>query len=311
MRTLSLLLALVAGQDAARPLPTRAKVRSVVAFKSWARDLRQIPSTVIDVGVLRDIPYTSYRSGGYEVNVYGDPAAPCCVEVGIHGDLLSKPEAKKDCLGLMNSLFEDPEDRKLLAALKLDVDKQERKGLTFEVTPPTAEDAYGGWWISVYDEPLLDASRATKEELKAISTTREDVKKAEAAKTENPLPVDPETEGKWSGGDLEKARKLKDVPEEKQKVYAPSYTRKNGKYVPDRSEDDTGYILFICANSGKHEDMEVILKTCPSCSKESTFFWDTERKCFICFKCGEGYDNALVKCPTCGTPPRRVRTKHR
>ncbi len=297
---------------AARPLPDRTRCRQVTAGRPWARDLKQIPSTVIDKGVLRHVPYTSYRAGEYELNVYGDPAAPAGFEIGIHGDLLKRVEAKKNCFDLVAGLLDDPADRLLAASLKQDVDKKARGALTFEVTPPTAEDAYGGWWVSVYSEAALDRSRATPQELAKITTTRQDVKLSDAAKREAaPLPVDPVTQGRWGAEDLASARSRKDVPEEKQAVYAPAYSRKGGVYVPDRTIDDTGYILFICANSDRHEDREEILKVCPVCRKDDTFFWDNDRKCFISFQCGAPYDNALVKCTICGRPPKRVRTKHK
>ncbi len=315
MRTIAFALLLVgfARQgDAGRPLPDRTRCRQAAAAKAWARDLRQIPSTVIDKGVLRNVPYTSYRAGEYELNVYGDPSAPAGFEIGIHKELLKSAAAKKNCFDLVAGLLADAADRALLATLKQDADKKIRAGITFEVTPPTAEDAYGGWWVSVYSEPALDRSRASATELEKITVTRQDVKRIdEGAKGGSPLPVDPLTQGRWAADDLSGARSRKDVPEEKQAVYAPAYSRKNGAYVPDRTEDDTGYILFVCANSDKHEDREEILKLCTTCKKDETFFWDLEKKCFVGFQCGNPYDNALVKCTLCGRVPKRVRTKHR
>ena len=298
--------------QSARKFPNRTRCRQAAALKPWGRDLAQIPSTVIDKGVLRDVPYTSYRAGDYELNVYGDPAAPAGFEIGIHKETIKSDAAKKNCFDLISQLLDDPADRAVLASLKKDIDKKVRAGVTFEVTPPTAEDAYGGWWVSVYDEAVLDRSRATPKELEKITTTRENVKAADAGTKENlPFPVDASTQGKWDSQDLTKARTRKDVPEEKQAVYKPVFSRKDGAYVPDRTADDTGYILFICANSDKHEDKEEIFKTCPTCKKDDTFFWDNDKKCFIAFTCGSPYDNALVKCPTCGKVPKRVRTKHK
>jgi len=314
--TLSAALILVAAGLAtqaasAQALPSRAKCRAAAAAKPWAKDFKQIPSTVIDKGVLRDIPYLSYRAGNYELNVYGDPAAPACFEIGIHKELLQGTEARKNGLDLVSSLLDDPEDRKLLASLKPAGEKKVRNGITYEITPPTAEDAYGGWWVSVYNEPLLNTSRATPEELSAITTKRTDVQRAVAvADAKTPYAVDSSTQGRWASGDLADARKSKDVPEEKQAVYAPAFSKKNGRYVPDRTVDDTGYILFICLGSDKHEDMEVIFRECPACKKHDTFFWDTEKKCFIAFTCGTPYENAMIKCPTCGKVPTRVRIKH-
>jgi len=310
---LAVLAACPAPQAAPTPkFPSRARCRSAAAAKPWAKNFGQIPSTVIDKGVLRWVPYTSYRAGEYELNVYGDPTAPAGYEIGIHKDLLTSAAAKKNCFDLINGLLDDPADRALLASLNQEIDKKVSNGVTFEITPPTAEDAYGGWWISVYSEPLLDRSRATPKELEKITTTRGALKAADAEKKESlPLPVDSSTQGKWASEDLSSARKLKDTPEDKQAVYSPTFSRKEGKYVPDRTVDDTGYIMFICANSDKHEDKEEIFKTCPTCKKDDTFFWDNDKKCFIAFTCGSPYDNALVKCPTCGKVPKRVRTKHK
>lgn len=302
MKILLPLLLLLPQANPARPLPTRAKARAAAANAFWGKTLAQIPSTVIDKGVLRNIPYLSYRSGDFELNIYGDPAAPAGVELGIHKDTLRSPTAKKACVDFLGGLL-DPADRALLASLKMDVDKKVRDGLTFEITPPTAEDAYGGWWVSVYDEKALDRSRASEDEMAKITTTRTAVKDAKPAAGE--LDVDGATQGKWASGDLAHARAGSE------KVYSPTISKRDGKYVPDRSVDDTGYILFICANSSKHEDMEVIQKACPACKADDTFFWDGTRSTFIGFKCGEVYDNALVKCGVCGAKPRKVRTKHK
>jgi endogenous inhibitor of DNA gyrase (YacG/DUF329 family) len=309
---LVLLAAGLATQAAtAQTLPSRALCRKAASSTAWGKDLKQIPSTVIDKGVLRDIPYLSYRAGNYELNVYGDPAAPACFEIGIHKELLQSAAARKNCVDLIASLLSDPEDRSLLASLKPAGEKKVRNGITYEITPPTAEDAYGGWWVSVYNEPLLDKSRATPEELSAITTKRTDVQRAgAAADAKAPYAVDSSTQGRWASADLADARKSKDVPEEKQAVYAPTFSKKDGKYVPDRTVDDTGYIMFICANSDKHDDQEEIFKTCPACKKTDTFYWDNEKKVFIAFTCGTPYDNALIKCPTCGKVPTRVRVKH-
>ena len=57
------------------------------------------------------------------------------------------------------ALLADADDRNALKALNLDKDKQTRGGLVFEVTPDSAPDAYGAWWVSVYDARALEAAR--------------------------------------------------------------------------------------------------------------------------------------------------------
>jgi hypothetical protein len=309
---LAILLGLAFPQDA-KPLPNRTRCRQILSVKPWAKNLKQIPSTVIDKGVLKAVPYTSYRAGEVELNIYGDPDAPACFEIGLHGSLLTNATAKKNCYDLVAAILTDSAGEKLLLSLKPEGEKKVLKGITYEVTPPTAEDAYGGWWISVYSEALLDKARASEAELAKITTTRKAVASADKARPAAPaggLQPDPVTEGRWGAEDLADARKAKDVPEAEQAVYKPAIAKKDGQYVPDRTIDDTGYILFICANSSQHEDREEILKLCPSCKKENTYFWDGEKKCFVSFQCGAVYDNALVKCTICGKAPARVRTKH-
>ena len=75
------------------------------------------------------------------------------------------------------------------------------------------------------------------------------------------------------------------------------------------SASDTGAILWVCANSPKHEDKEVSISICPSCSQMNYFYWDRGQEGFRCYACQKAVDNAVVKCPECGQPPRRVRTK--
>jgi hypothetical protein len=306
---------LLAQGEPAKSLPTRTRCRQTVSVKPWAKDFKQIPSTVIDKGVLKNVPYTSYRAAKeYELNVYGDPDSPACFEIGITGSLLKNDTAKRNCFDIVSAILNDSAAEKFLRALKPEGDKKVRNGVTYEITPPTAEDAYGGWWISIYSEPLLDKARASDKEMAAITTSRKDVKSSDAAPAPAPnkagITVDPVTEGRWGNEDLNDARKLKDKPEEEQAVYKPAVSKKDGAYVTTRTYDDTGYIMFICANSDKHEDEEVLIRNCTSCKKDNTYFWDKEQSCFISFQCGAIFENDQIKCPKCGKVPKKVRTKH-
>ncbi|HXX92008.1 MAG TPA: hypothetical protein VEN81_00130 [Planctomycetota bacterium] len=86
-----------------------------------------------------------------------------------------------------------------------------------------------------------------------------------------------------------------------------------GQSIPaDRdgmSASDTGAIMWICANSDKHEDKEVFVQLCPSCSNMNYFYWDGAESAFRCFACMKLVDNSVLRCPECGHPPRRVKTK--
>lgn len=322
MKIVSLVLATCLGgtllraqEPPARPLPTRTRCRQTLSVKPWAKGLKQIPSTVIDKGVLKNVPYTSYRAGEYELNIYGDPDSPACFEIGVNGALVTSAEARRNCYEVVSAILNDPGAVAFLKSLKPEGDKKGRGGITYEITPPTAEDAYGGWWISIYSETLLDKSRATDAEMAKITTTRKDVRSLDAApapkkKPDNAPAVDPVLEGRWGAEDLAEARKTKDVPEDQQAVYKPAIAKKDGVYVTTRTLDDTGYILFVCANSPKHEDREEIIKQCPSCGKVHTFWWNKDDSCFVGFTCGQPIDNARIRCSICGAAPKKVRIKH-
>ena len=110
------------------------KVIQIAASKPWLAGLSQIPATGIDKGVLRNVPYKSYRAGDYEVNVYGDLDKPACVEIGVYHDLIGSVEAKRNCLDFVSAVFLDVQDHKALAGRNLDKDTATRIGWTVEVT---------------------------------------------------------------------------------------------------------------------------------------------------------------------------------
>ncbi|HEX7901135.1 MAG TPA: hypothetical protein VF950_25480 [Planctomycetota bacterium] len=80
----------------------------------------------------------------------------------------------------------------------------------------------------------------------------------------------------------------------------------------DRSVQDTGYIMFVCANSGKHADKEIVLPgLCPACAKASSYYWDAGLSNYRCFACAKEYPQAKIACPECGKVPVKTRLKHR
>jgi hypothetical protein len=75
--------------------------------------------------------------------------------------------------------------------------------------------------------------------------------------------------------------------------------------------DDTGDIMFVCANTDRHEDKEVFFSRCPAfgCGQESHFYWDYARQEYRCYACTQAVNPEAVKCPECGRPPRVWRTR--
>jgi hypothetical protein len=214
-----------ATEHAKRRLPALDRCVAAMIGSAWASEVRQIPATVIDKGILRNVPYASYRSGDYEMNVYGDPEAPVCVEIGIYGDLLTSEEAKANCREFLKSVLPARDDGELLECLELAAARKVRAGLTFEITPETAEDAYGGWWVSVYDEKALDASRASAAELGAISEKVEEIRARPPASPPKAAAVT-----SWSGTDLARSRRLTQSHSTAPRVFARSFHRHHGTF---------------------------------------------------------------------------------
>jgi hypothetical protein len=202
----------------------------VAARQAWATNLKQIPVTMITKGVLQYVPYVSFRAGDIEVNIYGDPSYPARLEIGLYGSLLRSQPAKVRCVEFLAALLKDPEDRVLLKSLRLTKDVKHRAGLTFEVSPETAEvtpetaaDAYGGWWVSVYDVVALEKSQASESELQAITIRRQAIgKTSEGA----------EVGMAWTAQDLALARPAQESTSGSDRVYVRHYTRKDGIYMP-------------------------------------------------------------------------------
>jgi hypothetical protein len=229
-------------QDSAAPvesqstqrIPNWAKIISELATNGWAHELKQIPATVIDNGVLQNVPYISFRcnSGGYEINIYGDLDNPAGVEIGAVNYLVKSDEAKSNCVDFISSVLTSDGDEEIVRALNLNHKVLEKKeGLTFETTFPDEPDAYGGWWVSVYDESALTNARASGAELLTITQPRVAPKPQPVAMAQPTMPV-ADSMPSWSTNDFSYARpSTSDDSGDGGSVYVRGYYRSNGTYV--------------------------------------------------------------------------------
>ena len=140
----------------------------------WALPILFIPSTVITNRVFRNVPYVSFSCGmGCEVNIYGDLEQPAGVEVGIKGRVLNSPNDfdyhQDRAFAFLRQFLTNAAYAEALDKLDRKKDKRVVAGLTLEVTPPSGEDADGGWWLSIYDVAAADGARATDAELAEIT----------------------------------------------------------------------------------------------------------------------------------------------
>ena len=115
----------------------------------------------------------------------------------------------------------------------IDLDKgiHRANGLTLEVTPPTAEDAYGAWWISVYDEKALAEQRAKDSELSKITVTHEQVKSQAKDAAISAAASALSSLLSWKDHDLQSARPAAAPSPDAARVYVRGVYRKKGVYV--------------------------------------------------------------------------------
>lgn len=87
-----------------------------------------------------------------------------------------------------------------------------------------------------------------------------------------------------------------------------------GQEIPPERDgvrvEDTGAIMWVCAGTEKHEDKEVLISRCPDCSQANYFFFDYNETAFRCYACLKLVETGKIRCPECGQPPRRLRTKN-
>jgi hypothetical protein len=226
---------LLESPDSGKRIPSWGRIISELAKRSWARELKQIPATVIDQGVLRNVPYVSFRCayGGYELNIYGDMDSPAGFEIGVQKHLLNNAEAKSNCVELIYSILVMETDRQIVYRLDWKKEVVKKDGLTFEITLPTEPDSYGGWWVSVYDEHTLNKARASDKELRTITEPIVALP-ARTVATASPSTPAPATTT-WSREDLSFARPAYSGSSSHRSsggsVYVRGYTRKDGTYV--------------------------------------------------------------------------------
>jgi hypothetical protein len=219
--------------EPAQRIPDQLTVTKKLAEQAWATNLTQIPATVIDKGVLANVPYASFQcGGGYELNIYGDPDLPAGFEIGVAGTLVNDRNARSNCVAFIASMLSES-DAEVVNSLNRRKDVFIRKDVTFEITPPSTEDSYGGWWVSVYQKGQLDAVRATPVEIKEITVAKAEVETPPKAM---PTPSAAETDAddelsSWTPADIEKSRPAPTVGSGSGRVYVRGYYRKDGTYV--------------------------------------------------------------------------------
>ncbi|MEI7591206.1 MAG: hypothetical protein WCJ49_07870 [Deltaproteobacteria bacterium] len=132
--------------------------------------LEQIPATYIDNGYLKNVPYLSFRINNYiEMNVYGDPDDPAAIEFGIYGKYRTNDKLRRTLRSFVAGFLSSRKEVAAIYRIPFSGGKETLDTFNIQITPPSAPDAYGGWWISIYNPKSIDAVRMTDQDYARIT----------------------------------------------------------------------------------------------------------------------------------------------
>jgi hypothetical protein len=141
-------------------LPSWRVIANDLRSNDAVKSLVEIPATLIDNGEFKNVPYKSFRvNDSIELNVYGDPENPAAIELGIFGWKSGLPKLRKTLRGYLAGFLTTRDELAKLYSLNLNGGLAESGALTMEITPKDAPDAYGAWWVSIYNKKQLDDAR--------------------------------------------------------------------------------------------------------------------------------------------------------
>jgi hypothetical protein len=163
-------------------LPPWRTIANDLRHNDGVRKFEQIPATVVDNGVFKNVPYLSFRLNGLiEVNIYGDPDDPAGLEVGIYGALSKNQDARRMVREFIASYLNSREEIAALYQLNENKGLRDVGPMTVEYTPPSAPDAEGAWWLSVYNRKEIADARLTDAEYARLTMPVEAVQDKKGA----------------------------------------------------------------------------------------------------------------------------------
>jgi len=157
----------IVGKD---ELPSWRSIVHDLRIHDSVRVFEQIPPTAIDKGLLRNIPYLSFRANNrWELNVYGEPERPVAIEFGVYGaagpDLKTRRTFREFIAGHLNS------KEQIAALYSLGPKKRDARAgkLAFRLLKPDDPDGYGGTWFVVYRPDAIAGARFSNKAYAAIT----------------------------------------------------------------------------------------------------------------------------------------------
>lgn len=178
LKSLAVLTLLVASgcarrQVVTRPPPEPPRIQKLDAVMAAAEQypcvagMHSIPSTVVDIGVFGNVPYQSFSNGSVELNAYGDPDDLVGLEAGTQTEDPALQQCLIQFIAAQPLMAADQQRAQRMTPVPV-LDQQ--PGLSIEVTPKEAPDAYGAWWISLERPEAIAWAKAPPEEVAAVTT---------------------------------------------------------------------------------------------------------------------------------------------
>jgi hypothetical protein len=193
-------------------LPAMPDILQSLPALFYAESPRQIPATVIASDPIANVPYSSFQLGpDRELNIYGDPAHPVCIEIALYGSLADSAVEMRRSLELLHRLVPQVD----WGVAQLGGGKILRNGLVAEVTPATAPGARGGWHVSLYNLAQLNAAHATTVNVSAVTVEKDSASGLSG----------------WTPDDMKRARASSPEHSDTDRVYVREYVHKDGVYA--------------------------------------------------------------------------------
>lgn len=157
-------------------LPAWRVIANDLRTNDAIKSLEEIPATRVDTGIFKNVPYMSFRvNETIELNIYGNPEDPAGIEFGIYGGRSGDSRLRKTLRSYLAGYLTTRDEVSTLYSLNLEGGSKDAGNLTFEVTPKDAPDAYGAWWISLYNRKDLKAAELSDKAYAKVTVPVEEV----------------------------------------------------------------------------------------------------------------------------------------
>ena len=169
----------IVGKD---ELPSWRSIVHDLRIHDSVRVFEQIPPTAIDKGLLRNIPYLSFRANDrWELNVYGNPDRPVAIEFGIYGASGPDNETRRTFREFIAGHLHSKEQ--IAAFYSLGPKKRDARAgkLAFRLIRPNDPDGYGGTWFVVYRPDAIAGARLSNRAYAAITKPFDEVNNSDGS----------------------------------------------------------------------------------------------------------------------------------